>query len=93
MDAQTQDWLRWALDGLGACAAVYARWTNSQLKDERTAREEVVKDINARITAVELSAAAAARDSEVLGRVQEKLDKLAVVVYKMAGHMGIQTPE
>ena len=93
MDGQTQEWLRWALDGLGASAAVYARWTYGQLKGERTAREEAVKEINTRITAVELSAAAAARDSEVLGRVQEKLDKLAVVVYKMAGHMGIQTPE
>lgn len=93
MDGQTQEWLRWALDGLGALAALYAKITHGQIKAERKAREEALEEVGKRLTTVELQSAVAARDSEVLEKVQDKLDKLTVVVYRMAGHMGIQTPE
>ncbi len=93
MDSQAQEWLRWALDGLGAIAALYAKITHGQIKAERKAREEALEEFGRRLTAVELQSAAAARDSETLGKMQDKLDKLTIVVYRMAGQMGIKTPE
>lgn len=90
MDNQVQEWIRW---GIGFVLASYVRYVHNQLRQEHEERTESIKNLNDRVNAVEIQSATSARDSEMLEKVRDKLDKLATVVYMMAGQMGIKTTE
>lgn len=90
MDLELQDWIRW---GVGIVLVGYVRYVQNQLRLEHTERMESIKELNDRLSTAEIQSAASARDSEVLEKVRDKLDKLATVVYMMAGQMGIKTTE
>lgn len=90
MDVQMQDWIRW---GLGLVLVGYTRYVHNQIRQEHIERMEAIKELSDRMSAVEIQSATSARDSEVLEKVRDKLDKLATVVYMMAGQMGIKTTE
>jgi len=79
MDIELQDWIRW---GLGLVLVGYVRYTHMQ-----------VDKLRDRLDKVEHAAAAASVNSETLKRLEGELSSLTKVVYKIAGHLGIQTGE
>ena len=79
MDVQMQDWIRW---GVGLVLVGYTRYTYMQ-----------VDKLRDRLTKVEQEVVAASVNNETLKRLEGELSSLTKVVYKIAGHLGIQTGE
>jgi hypothetical protein len=90
MDNQMLDWIRW---GIGLVLVSYTRYVHNQIGLEHTERMEAIKQLNERMAVVERQSTTSARDGEMLQKVCDKLDKLANVVYMMAGQAGFKTPE
>lgn len=79
MDVQMQNWIRW---GVGLVLVGYTRYTYMQ-----------VDKLRDRLTKVEQEVVAASVNNETLKRLEGELSSLTKVVYKIAGHLGIQTGE
>lgn len=77
MDDQLQEWIRW---GVGLVIVAYIRYTHSQ-----------VDKLRERLSQVEHDVAAASINNVTLARLENELTSLSKVVYKIAGHLGIQT--
>ena len=79
MGPQVQEWIRW---GIGLVLVGYVRYTHMQ-----------VDKLRDRLDKVEHEAAATSVNNETLKRLEGELSSLTKVVYKIAGHLGIQTGE
>lgn len=77
MDAQLQEWIRW---GIGLVLVAYVRYTHTQVDKLRERLSEVEHDV-----------AAASTNNVTLIRLEKELTSLSKVVYRIAGHLGIQT--
>lgn len=79
MDIELQDWIRW---GVGLVLVGYVRYTHMQVDKLRDRLDKVSDEV-----------AAASVNNETLKRLEGELSSLTKVVYKIAGHLGIQTGE
>lgn len=90
MDSQTQEWLRWALGGLGTLALVYAGWTHRQINEERKERNQQVNDLHERLNVVDGHIATASQNAALLTELRRDVKNLSEMVYLIAGKLGVQ---